>query len=169
VEKDSDRIKPVERLMAHSIGSFTITKASMTNLRDSTQPFSYQWSFVALNYAKLAEISCWSARAWLAWKPQPCWKLKEPRKYPIEFPGPRHDHDAFEITLPPATKWMNFPLQPTWSLPSAATTAKPPRRETFYAIRVLSRLNSCTCPSTKWKASRGFIASSATTNEAPPS
>jgi hypothetical protein len=100
VEKDSDRIKPVERLMSHSIGSFQITHATITNLRDSDLPFQYQWSFVAVDYAKHAGNLLLIRPRVLGVETSGLLETKEPRRYPVEFPGPRHDHDAFEIALP---------------------------------------------------------------------
>jgi Domain of Unknown Function with PDB structure (DUF3857)/Transglutaminase-like superfamily len=100
VAKDSDRIKPVERLMSGSIGSFQITKAAMTNLHDSTLPFSYQWSFVAQDYAKVAGNLLLVRPHVLGEESSGLLETKEPRKYAVEFPGPRLDHDTFEIALP---------------------------------------------------------------------
>lgn len=99
VEKDSDRIKPVERVMSHSIGSFQITHATMSNLHDSDVPFEYRWSFVA-DYAKQAGNLLLVRPRVLGVETSGLLETKEPRKYPVEFPGPRRDNDTFEITLP---------------------------------------------------------------------
>jgi Domain of Unknown Function with PDB structure (DUF3857)/Transglutaminase-like superfamily len=100
VEKDSDRIKPVERLMASSIGSFQITKATISKLRDPMQPFSYEWTFVAQNYAKFAGDLLLVRPRVLGVEAIGLLETKEPRKYAVEFPGPRHDTDIVEIALP---------------------------------------------------------------------
>jgi hypothetical protein len=100
MEKDSDRIKPVERLMSQSVGSFMITKASFTNLKDSSQPFLYQWSFVAQDYAKSAGNLLLVRPRVIGVEASALLETKEARKYPVEFPGPRHDFDKVEITLP---------------------------------------------------------------------
>jgi hypothetical protein len=99
VEKDSDRIRPVERVMSHSIGSFQITHATMSNLHHSDAPFQYQWSFVA-DYAKQAGNLLLVRPRVLGVESSGLLETREPRKYPVEFPGPRHDNDIFEITLP---------------------------------------------------------------------
>ena len=100
VEKSSDRIKPVERLMARSVSSFQITKASITNLNEFSEPFLYRWSFVAQDYAKLAGNLLLVRPRVLGVETSGLLETKEPRKYAIEFPGPRHDTDAFEIAIP---------------------------------------------------------------------
>jgi hypothetical protein len=99
-DKDSDRIKPLERLMSNSVGSFQITHASMSNLHDSDLPFQFQWSFVAMDYAKQAGTLLLVRPRVLGVESSGLLETKEPRKYPVEFPGPRRDTDTFEITLP---------------------------------------------------------------------
>lgn len=109
IEKSSDRIKPLERLMASSLASFQITKASFSNLHDSDLPFSYQWSFVAVNYAKPAG-NLLLVRPWvLGEESNGILETKESRKYPIEFFGMRHDFDVFEIALPPGYQVDELP------------------------------------------------------------
>jgi Domain of Unknown Function with PDB structure (DUF3857)/Transglutaminase-like superfamily len=109
VEKDSDRIKPVERLMTDSLGSFQITKATMTNLKDAMQPFTWQWSFVAPNYAKSAGDLLLVRPRILGVKAEGLLETKEARKYAVEFPGPRYDSDSFSITLPPGYEVDELP------------------------------------------------------------
>ena len=52
--KDADRIKFLESLISHSLPAFQITKASLINLNQTDQPFGYQYSLTAQNYAKTA-------------------------------------------------------------------------------------------------------------------
>ena len=54
VTKDSDRIKPIESLLASSLSNFQITKASVTNLTLTDLPFGFDYSFQVDNYAKNA-------------------------------------------------------------------------------------------------------------------
>jgi hypothetical protein len=100
VEKGSDRIKPLERLMAGSLSNFQITKATVSNLHDSGSPFIYQWSFVALDYAKSAGNLLLVRPRVLGEESSSILENKEPRRYPVEFWGTRHDVDVFEIALP---------------------------------------------------------------------
>lgn len=98
--KDADRIKPIETVISHSLATFQITKASVTNLDHVDQPFSYQYSLVAQNYAKTAGNLLLVRPRVLGFKSRDLLETKEPRKYPVEFDGPSRDTDTFEITLP---------------------------------------------------------------------
>jgi transglutaminase-like putative cysteine protease len=98
--KKEDQIKPIETLLSHSVGTYQITKASIGNLDLRDQPFEYQYSFVVRSYAKPAgELLLVRPRV-LGEKSSDVLEKKEPRKYPIEFEGPRKDSDRIEITLP---------------------------------------------------------------------
>jgi hypothetical protein len=100
VQKDADRLKPIEELMAHSMGTFKITQASVTNLKQYTLPFGYDWSFNAIDYGKLAgELLLVRPRV-VGVKATGLLETKEPRKYPVEFEGPERDTDTFEIKIP---------------------------------------------------------------------
>jgi len=101
VMRDADRIKPIETLLSpHSLATFQITKASVGNMQLTDQPFVYNYSVVAQNYASRRETCCWFARGSLATNRVTCWKPKSREKYPVEFDGPSQDTDTFEITLP---------------------------------------------------------------------
>jgi Domain of Unknown Function with PDB structure (DUF3857)/Transglutaminase-like superfamily len=100
VQKSADQIKSIETLMAHSLGTFQVTKASVTNLKQNLLPFEYNWSFVAPRYGKAAgELLLVRPRV-LGVKTSDLLETKDPRKYPIELEGPRLDTDVFEIALP---------------------------------------------------------------------
>jgi hypothetical protein len=100
VEKDVDRIKRIETIMGNSLSSFQITKASILNLKEKGVPFGYEWSFVALNYGKSAGNLLLVRPRVLGVEAAGLLETKEERKYPIEFPGPVHNSDSYEITLP---------------------------------------------------------------------
>ena len=100
VTKDTDRIKPIETLLSHSLATFQITKASVGNLQLTDQPFLYNYSVVAQNYAKSAGNLLLVRPRFIGNKSSDLLETKEPRKYPVEFDGPSRDTDAFEITLP---------------------------------------------------------------------
>lgn len=100
VQKSADQIKPIETLMAHSLGTFQVTKASVTNLKQNLLPFEYNWTFVAPRYGKAAgELLLVRPRV-LGVKTSDLLETKDPRKYPIELEGPRLDTDIFDIALP---------------------------------------------------------------------
>jgi hypothetical protein len=101
VEKDADRIKPIETLMAHSLGTFQITKATIFNITQTSLAFGSDWSFVALDYGKVAGNLLLVRPRVLGVKASRLLETKEPRQYSVEFPGPERDTDTFEIALPP--------------------------------------------------------------------
>ncbi|HET6928893.1 MAG TPA: DUF3857 and transglutaminase domain-containing protein, partial [Candidatus Acidoferrum sp.] len=101
VEKDADRIKPIETMMSRSMGNFQITKASISNLKQNSLPFGYDWSFVAPAYGKTAGDLLLVRPRVIGSYASGVLETKEPRKYPVEFEGPRRDADDFEIKLPP--------------------------------------------------------------------
>jgi hypothetical protein len=98
--KDADKIKPIETLLAHSLADFHIAKASVTNLQQNLLPFQYNYSIVSLNYAKNAGNLMLVRPRLIGSKARDLLESKEPRKYPVEFPGPERDTDTFEIAIP---------------------------------------------------------------------
>lgn len=100
VSKDADRVKHIESLLAESMDNFHLTKASMTNLRQNSLPFMYDYSLVSQEYAKHAGplvlvrphlIGTWSSALL---------ETKEPRKFAVEFDGPEANVEDSKITLP---------------------------------------------------------------------
>ncbi len=100
VTQDKERIKPIESLLAGSLPNFRITSATVVNLQHPDQPFGFTYSFVAENYAKNAGDLLLVRPRVLGVKSTGLMETKEPRKYPVEFPGPARDTDVFEITIP---------------------------------------------------------------------
>jgi hypothetical protein len=100
VTKDSDRIKPIEELLANSLPSFHITRATLVNLQQTDQPFGFNYSFESQNYAKTAGNLLLVRPRVIGNKGFGFLETKEPRKFPIEFEGPARDTDTFEITIP---------------------------------------------------------------------
>src|SRR6267378_1661849 len=100
VTRDADKIKPIETLLSHSLATFQITKASVGNLQLTDQPFVYNYSVVAQNYAKPAGNLLLVRPRFIGNKSSDLLETKEPRKYPVEFDGPLQDTDTFEIALP---------------------------------------------------------------------
>lgn len=98
--KDSDKIKPIETLLAHSLADFRITRATVTNLQQNSLPFQYNYSIVSLEYAKNAGNLMLVRPRIIGSKGSSFLETKEPRKYPVEFNGPMRDSDTFEIALP---------------------------------------------------------------------
>jgi hypothetical protein len=100
VARESDRIKPIETLLSDSLTTFHITKATVVNLKQTDQPFGFNYSFEAESYAKNAGGLLLLRPRVLGRQSSALMETKEPRKFPVEFDGPERDTDTFEITLP---------------------------------------------------------------------
>jgi hypothetical protein len=100
VEKSTDQIKPVERLLADSLSTYKLTNASVSNVHVTDQPFIWNYSFMAENYAKSAGNLLLVRPRVLGSKSSAVLETPEPRQYPVEFEGPVEDTDSFDITLP---------------------------------------------------------------------
>jgi Domain of Unknown Function with PDB structure (DUF3857)/Transglutaminase-like superfamily len=98
--KDADRIKPIENLLSGSMSRFQITHATVLNLGVTDQPFGFRYTFVSPDYAKNAGGLLLVRPRVIGNKARGILETKEPRRFPIEFDGPAHDTDRFEITLP---------------------------------------------------------------------
>jgi hypothetical protein len=100
VGKDTDRIKFLESLVSNSLPAFQLTKASLLNLNQNDQPFGYQYSLVAPNYAKTAGNLLLVRPRVVGINSSDLLETKEPRKYPVEFDGPWKNSDTIEIAIP---------------------------------------------------------------------
>jgi hypothetical protein len=101
VTRDSDRVKPIEDLLAGSLSSFRITHAAVLNLQHTDQPFGFEYSFESDSYAKNAGNLLLLRPRVVGVKSSGILETKEPRQFPVEFEGPVKDTDSFEITIPP--------------------------------------------------------------------
>jgi hypothetical protein len=109
VTNNADRIKPIESLLAGSLSSFQIVRASLVNLDHTDQPFGFDYTFQSDNYAKSAGNLLLVRPRVLGSKSWSVLETKEPRKFPIEFEGPSRDTDSFDITLPPGYEVDELP------------------------------------------------------------
>jgi len=98
--QDTDRIKPVESVAGASFSTFQILKATVANLRVADRPFEWNYTLEAANYAKTAGDLLLVRPRVLGSKTSGLMETKEARQYPVEFEGPEHDTDVFEIELP---------------------------------------------------------------------
>jgi hypothetical protein len=99
-QQESDKIKPLEKLLSDSLSIFHITHASVSNLTQTDSPLIWNYSFRAENYAKFAGSLLLVRPRVLGRKSSALLETSEPRRYPVEFEGPSQDMDSFEITLP---------------------------------------------------------------------
>jgi len=109
VTKSADRIKPIESLLAGSLSSFQITRASLVNLDHTDQPFGFNYTFQSDNYAKSAGNLLLVRPRVLGSKSSGVLETKDPRKFPLEFEGPSRDTDSFDIVLPPGYEVDELP------------------------------------------------------------
>ena len=100
VKTEAERIRPIEDLLSNSLANFHITQASLVNVKQTDQPFGFNYSFESQNYAK-------NAGSLLLVRPRVIGstglgflETKEPRKFAIELDQPTRDTDTFEITIP---------------------------------------------------------------------
>ncbi len=107
--QDTDRIKPVESVAASSFATFQIVKATVNNARLADRPFEWNYTLEVSSYAKTAGDLLLVRPRVLGTKSSGLLETKEPRRYPIEFEGPRHDTDVFEIELPPGYEVDELP------------------------------------------------------------
>jgi hypothetical protein len=109
VTKDSDRIKPIEGILAGSLPNFQIVKAHALNIERTDQPFGFDYSFESNNYARMAGNLLLIRPRVLGIKSSGILETKEARKFPLEFEGPSRDTDSFEIALPPGYEVDELP------------------------------------------------------------
>jgi hypothetical protein len=100
VTNSADRIKPIESLLAGSLSSFQLVKASVINFEHTDQPFGLNYAFRSDSYAKNAGNLLLVRPRVLGSKAQGVLETKEPRRFPFEFEGPLRDTDSFDIALP---------------------------------------------------------------------
>ena len=100
VSNDKEKVKFIESLLSHSLGTYYLTKASVSNPSDPSQPFTYQYSFVAERYARPAgELLLVRPRV-LGSESSDILETKEARNFPVEFGGTSLDSNVFEIAVP---------------------------------------------------------------------
>jgi hypothetical protein len=98
--QDIDQIKPVESMLAHSLATFQITRASVGNAQYTERPLEWHYTFEAEHYAKNAGDLLLVRPRVLGNEGSGFLETKKPRVHPIEFEAPEQDTDTFEITLP---------------------------------------------------------------------
>jgi len=100
VTKDTDRIKPIESLLAGSLSNFQISKATLVNFDHTDQPFVFTYTFRSDGYAKLAGNLLLVRPRVLGNNSSGILETKDPRRFPLEFECPSRDTDTFDIALP---------------------------------------------------------------------
>jgi hypothetical protein len=98
-------------MLARSLATFHLTKASYRNLQETDQPFEFNFSLSAENYAKTAGNLLMVRPRVVGNQSSDLLETKEARQYPVEFAGPARDTDTFEITLPAGYEVDDMPPQ----------------------------------------------------------
>lgn len=106
---ETDKVKPIESLLAESLANYRLTHATVTNLQHNEEPFRYDYSLVVDNYAKAAGNLLLVRPRVFGTRSSGLLETKEPRKFPVEFQGPSLDSDTFEITLPAGYEVTDLP------------------------------------------------------------
>jgi len=101
VTRESEKIHPIETLLANSMANFRIIDAQVANLKETDKPFAFNYSFEARDYARHAGNLLLVRPRVLGSKSSGILETKEARRFAVEFEGPVKDVDDFEITLPP--------------------------------------------------------------------
>jgi hypothetical protein len=98
--KTTDKLKPIETVLAGSLTNFQLTKANLLNADLTDQALGLDYAFQSSNYAKSAGNMLLVRPRVLGVKASGILETREPRKFPIEFEGPERDTDTFNIALP---------------------------------------------------------------------
>lgn len=109
VSAETDKIKPIETLLADSLAQYRLTHASVTNLKNNDEPFRYDYSLIVDNYAKAAGNLLLVRPRVLGTRSSGLLETKDVRRFPVEFQGPSLDSDTFEITLPTGYEVSDLP------------------------------------------------------------
>jgi len=99
-QKETDRVKYLESLLAGSLSTYQITKATVGNVNEWHLPFQYQYTIEAPSYAKTAGDLLLVRPRVLGHASSDLLEKKEPRKYPVEFEGPEKNVMSYEIAMP---------------------------------------------------------------------
>jgi hypothetical protein len=100
-QRDTDRIKPIEKFAGASLSNFQVLRASIVNLHAEDQPFEWHYTLQVDNYSKAAGDLILLRPRLLGNEAEGFLETKDPRAHAIEFDEPERDTDTFEIVLPP--------------------------------------------------------------------
>jgi hypothetical protein len=106
---DTDRIRPIERLLSGSLSSYQITKASIVNLPTSARAFEWRYSLEASHYGKVSGDVLLIRPRVVGSESRADLETREPREHPFEFEAAERDSDVFEIALPPGYQLDSLP------------------------------------------------------------
>ena len=98
--QETDRIRSIEEVVSGSFATFQLTKATLGNRLAANKPLEWTYSLEVDQYARATGDLLTVRPRVLGSMARGLLETKEPRRYDIEFEGPRRDTDVFEIELP---------------------------------------------------------------------
>ena len=122
--QETDRIKSIESVLASSFPTFQLTKAAITNRQVSSKPLEWTYSLEVDQYARPTGNLLTVRPRVLGSMSSGLLETREPRRYDIEFEGPRRDTDLFEIALPQGYVVDDLPQPVDEEYPFAAYHSK---------------------------------------------
>ena len=99
-QRDTDRIRSVEKLAGASLSNFQVLRASISNLHAEELPFQWRYTLQVDNYSKAAGDLVLLRPRLIGNEADGFLETKEARANPIEFDAPERDTDTVEILLP---------------------------------------------------------------------
>jgi transglutaminase-like putative cysteine protease len=108
-QQDVDQIKPIESMLTHSLSTFQILHASVTNQRLLEQPLVWNYTLEIPRYPRMAGDLVIIRPRVLGSLSSGLLESKEPREHPIEFEAPVRHTDVFEITVPAGSVLDSLP------------------------------------------------------------
>jgi transglutaminase-like putative cysteine protease len=99
-QQDVDQIKPVESMLTHSLATFRILHATVTDLKAMERPLIWNYTVEIPRYPRNAGDLLILRPRVLGSMSSGLLETKEPRRYPVEFEAPLRNSDVFEITVP---------------------------------------------------------------------
>ena len=99
-QQDVDQIKPIEAMLTHSLSTFQILHAGVSNRKVMEQPLIWKYTVEIPRYPRTAgDLLIIRPRVFGSMS-SGLLETKEPRQHPIEFDAPARNTDVFEITVP---------------------------------------------------------------------
>jgi hypothetical protein len=99
-QRDSDRVKPIERLAQASLTNFQVLEASVSNLHAEERPFEWKYALEVNNYGKPSGDLMLLRPRIIGSEAEGFLESKSTRVHAIEFPEPERDTDVIEIAVP---------------------------------------------------------------------
>jgi len=121
---ETDKIRPIEALAASAFTTSKVQAAIVHNLETTTEPLDWDYSLQADNYARITGDLLLIRPRVIGSKALNFWEPKKTRENAIEFSGPEHDTDVFQIEVPAGYIPDELPAPMNMELGAAAYHSK---------------------------------------------